>query len=147
MALLADCDLQMEAEFLTLEGAARGIDLHIRASFPDDVRAVCEYKHDVILVGALRSRGAIAAGPATDPDADSSRVYLDEARRLLEALRARNIPVLGIAFVGQANDDSEHTICRIGKVRRLGRLDNVTPLDSEHLRDAFEAGFSIGDFG
>jgi FkbH-like protein len=95
VVLLADCDLQMEAEFLTLEGAARGIDLHIRASFPDDVRAVSEYRHDVILVGALRSRGAIAAGPASDPEADPSRAYLDEARRLLEALRARSpAPIL-----------------------------------------------------
>jgi FkbH-like protein len=95
VVLLADCDLQMEAEFLTLEGAARGIDLRIRASFPDDVRAVSEYRHDAILVGALRSRGVIAAGPASDPDGDPSRAYIDEARRLIEALRARSpAPIL-----------------------------------------------------
>ncbi len=64
----------------------------------------------------------------------------------LEAIRTRNIPLLGIAFVGDADDDSESTICRLGKARRLGRLGTVAPLDSEHLRAAFEAGFSIGDF-
>jgi hypothetical protein len=38
VALLADCDLQMEAEFLKLEGRAHGLDLHIGATFPGDVR-------------------------------------------------------------------------------------------------------------
>ena len=56
MALLGDCDLQMEAEFLELEGRARGFDLRIGATFPDDVRWVGERKHDLILIGALRSR-------------------------------------------------------------------------------------------
>lgn len=64
----------------------------------------------------------------------------------LEAIRARNIPLLGIAFLGQANADSEATICRLGKARRLGRLGPVSPLDGEHLRAGFEAGFNVRDF-
>jgi dethiobiotin synthetase len=64
----------------------------------------------------------------------------------LEAIRARNIPLLGIAFLGEANDDSEAAICRLGSARRLGRLGKVAPLDAEHLRAAFEAGFAIEDF-
>ena len=64
----------------------------------------------------------------------------------LEAIHARNIPLLGIAFLGEANDDSEVTICRLSGARRLGRLGRVSPLDGEHLRAAFEAGFAIEDF-
>ena len=64
----------------------------------------------------------------------------------LEAIRARDIPLLGIAFLGEANDDSEATICRLGRARRLGRLGKVSPLDAEHLRAVFEAGFAIKDF-
>ena len=64
----------------------------------------------------------------------------------LEAIRARNMPLLGIAFVGTANSESETTICRLGAARRLGRLDPVSPLDGAHLREAFAAGFDIEDF-
>lgn len=64
----------------------------------------------------------------------------------LEAIRARAIPLLGIAFIGDAAEDSENTICRIGGEKRLGRLAPVVPLDADHLRDAFQAGFDIGDF-
>jgi len=39
-----------------------------------------------------------------------------------EALRARGIPIHGVAFVGDANEDNEATIAAIGQVRRLGRL-------------------------
>ena len=67
VALLADCDLQMEAEFLTVEGHARGLDLHIGATFPDDVRWVSERKHDLILIGALRSRAGIASASPGEP--------------------------------------------------------------------------------
>jgi dethiobiotin synthetase len=64
----------------------------------------------------------------------------------LEAIRARDIALLGIAFIGEANDDSESIICRLGNAKRLGRLDPVAPLDGEHLAAAFARGFDIGDF-
>jgi dethiobiotin synthetase len=64
----------------------------------------------------------------------------------LEAIRTRNIPLLGIAFLGEANPDSEETICRLGRARRLGRLGPVSPLDGAHLARAFAAGFALGDF-
>jgi len=64
----------------------------------------------------------------------------------LEALRARHIPVIGIAFVGDANEDSERTICSIGQVRRLGRLPWIAPLDASGLAAAFSAAFTIADF-
>jgi len=64
----------------------------------------------------------------------------------LEAIRARNIPLLGIAFIGQANDDSERVICKISGAKRLGRLDPVAPLDEQNLARAFAAGFEPKDF-
>lgn len=64
----------------------------------------------------------------------------------IEALRARGVPILGVAFNGEAEDDSEATICRIGGVRRLGRLGRVDPLDAAGLAQAFAAGFRVEDF-
>ena len=59
----------------------------------------------------------------------------------IEALKRRGIPIVGIAFSGEPNDDSEQTICRIGNVARLGRLPIVDP-----LLLAFRENFSVGDF-
>lgn len=64
----------------------------------------------------------------------------------IEALRKRQIMVHGIAFVGEANADSETTICEIGKVRRLGRLAPLDVIDAGGLANAFAAGFDIIDF-
>lgn len=64
----------------------------------------------------------------------------------IEALRRRNVPLLGVAFVGDENADSEVTIAEMGGVRRLGRLPIVDPLDSETLRSAFAANFDVADF-
>lgn len=64
----------------------------------------------------------------------------------IEALRARRIGLLGVAFVGEANEDSEATICQMGKARRLGRLPRLDPLTPETLRAAFAANFRLEDF-
>ena len=64
----------------------------------------------------------------------------------IEALRRRSIPLLGVAFVGDENADSQRTIVEMGGVRRLGRLPIVDPLDSETLRSAFAANFEVADF-
>ncbi len=64
----------------------------------------------------------------------------------IEALRARGIPILGVAFVGDANDDNEATISQIGGVKRLGRLPILDPLDAATLRAAFADHFRIEDF-
>jgi len=64
----------------------------------------------------------------------------------IEALRHRGVVILGIAFSGDAVEDSEATICRIGRVKRLGRLPRLATLDADTLRAAFAANFSIGDF-
>ena len=64
----------------------------------------------------------------------------------LEAMRMRDIPVIGIAFVGEANEDNEATIAALGNVERLGRLPHLDTLDAESLAAAFAANFRIGDF-
>lgn len=64
----------------------------------------------------------------------------------IEALRARRVPVLGVAFVGDAVEDSEATIAAIGGVRRLGRLPRLDPLDATTLAAAFAAQFRLEDF-
>lgn len=63
----------------------------------------------------------------------------------IEALKHRAIPMLGIAFIGDENADSERTIASFGRVRRLGRLPSLMPLDSATLRQAFAANFSVPD--
>jgi dethiobiotin synthetase len=64
----------------------------------------------------------------------------------LEALRHRSIPVLGVAFVGDENRDTERTITEMGSVRRLGRLPMLHPLTGETLAAAFAESFRVGDF-
>ncbi|MCK8457330.1 MULTISPECIES: dethiobiotin synthase [Sphingomonas] len=64
----------------------------------------------------------------------------------IEALRSRGVPILGIAFVGDAVEDSEATIAALGKVRRLGRLPRLDPLNAATLAEAFAANFDLEAF-
>ena len=64
----------------------------------------------------------------------------------LEALRARGVELHGIAFVGDPVEDSEATICRLGNVRRLGRLPLIPELGAASLAAAFAANFDLSDF-
>ncbi|OPY94365.1 dethiobiotin synthase [Bradyrhizobium sacchari] len=64
----------------------------------------------------------------------------------IEALRKRQIRLLGIAFVGERNPESESAICEIGRVRWLGRLPWITPLTADSLQKTFKSSFVRGDF-
>ncbi|MBY9063719.1 dethiobiotin synthase [Sphingomonas yunnanensis] len=64
----------------------------------------------------------------------------------IEALRVRGVPLLGVAFVGDAQEDSEATIAAIGRVRRLGRLPLLPRLDAAALGGAFTAAFDVAAF-
>jgi FkbH-like protein len=93
--LFGDCDLQMEADFLRREAAARDVDLRVAASFPDDLRLAAERPHQAIFVGALRSRHLVAKGSAADHGGDPAALYLMEARNMIEGLRAHSdAPIL-----------------------------------------------------
>jgi dethiobiotin synthetase len=64
----------------------------------------------------------------------------------IEAMRARDIVIHGVAFIGDENADNERTICEIGGVKRLGRLPRLDPLNVQTLRNAFTANFRLEDF-
>ena len=64
----------------------------------------------------------------------------------LEALRSRGVPVLGVAFIGAANESSEGAIVRFGQVKRLGRLPWLESLTPVTLATAFASGFDLSDF-
>lgn len=64
----------------------------------------------------------------------------------LEALRRRDIPILGVAFIGEENEDTQRIIAKLAEVRALGRLPFVAPLVVERLREAFLAHFRLADF-
>lgn len=64
----------------------------------------------------------------------------------IEALRARGVDIRGVAFIGDANEDSESTIAAMGRVKRLGRLPLLDPLDPATLAAAFAASFDLADF-
>ena len=93
LLLLGDCDLHVESDFLRREAGARGFDLRVAASFPDDVRLAGERRHDAVLVGALRARHGL-----TDPvrsDAPPHAALLAEARALIDGLRRHtSAPIL-----------------------------------------------------
>jgi dethiobiotin synthetase len=65
----------------------------------------------------------------------------------IEALRRRDIALLGIAFIGEGNPETERAICEISRVRRLGRLPRLSPLTRGSLREAFATSFNQADFG
>ena len=64
----------------------------------------------------------------------------------IEALRSRGVPIHGLAFIGNAVEDSETIITEISGIRRLGRLPHIDPLTPETLMAAFAANFDLADF-
>ncbi|MEO8300644.1 MAG: dethiobiotin synthase [Rhizomicrobium sp.] len=64
----------------------------------------------------------------------------------LAAIRARSIPLHGVAFIGEANEESERIITEMGAVKRLGRLPLIEPLTPGRLVDVFAKAFNAADF-
>lgn len=61
----------------------------------------------------------------------------------LEALRARHIPVAGVAFVGDEEPVAQQAIGRMGGAPILGRLPMLDPLDANTLAAAFAAHIEL----
>lgn len=59
----------------------------------------------------------------------------------IEALRRRAIPLLGVAFVGEAHPENERIVGSLGKVPVLGRLPHLDPLSPQTLAAAFARAF------
>ncbi|OEJ65352.1 dethiobiotin synthase [Magnetovibrio blakemorei] len=64
----------------------------------------------------------------------------------LEALRHRNIDVLGVVFVGDENADTICTIADMGRVKVLGRVPLMDDMNAAHLTHIFETHFRRADF-
>ncbi|PWE77197.1 dethiobiotin synthetase [Bradyrhizobium sp. SUTN9-2] len=64
----------------------------------------------------------------------------------IEALRRRQITILGIAFIGERNPQTQTAIREIGRVRWLGRLPLLSALTPEALQTAFKSSFRADDF-
>jgi dethiobiotin synthetase len=64
----------------------------------------------------------------------------------IEALKARDVPLLGIAFIGEPMPDSERTIVEFSGARRLGRLPWLAEVTAEALGRAFAENFTRADF-
>ena len=64
----------------------------------------------------------------------------------IAAIRARAIPLAGVAFIGDAHEESERIIVEMGKVKRLGRLPVIEPLTAGRLAGVFAKTFAHRDF-
>ncbi len=64
----------------------------------------------------------------------------------LEALRKRNIPIIGVAFIGDDNPDNIKTISEMWDIKVLGRVPMLDQIDSETLQRVFDESFNAGDF-
>ncbi|HEY1426817.1 MAG TPA: HAD-IIIC family phosphatase [Caulobacteraceae bacterium] len=131
--LFGDCDVHMEADFLKREAARRGIDLRVAATFPDDASFAAEHGHDIVLVGALRSRHAITAPPEGRAPHEA---YIAEATHLIASLRAHTAaPIL-------IDNLPEPTVQPLGMAERgIGGHRNRFRLANLHLAELVE-GFA-----
>ncbi|MDQ0321721.1 dethiobiotin synthetase [Pararhizobium capsulatum DSM 1112] len=64
----------------------------------------------------------------------------------LEALRSRSIPILGLAFIGEEQAETQRIIAAMGQVRALGRLPLLDPLTPKRLQQAFRDHFTLSSF-
>lgn len=61
----------------------------------------------------------------------------------LEALRVRDIPIAGVAFVGEEEPVAQAAIAHFGQAPMLGRLPLLDPLTVETLQTAFAANIQL----
>lgn len=64
----------------------------------------------------------------------------------IEALKVRDIPIHGVAFIGDENADNMRTIEDFSGVKALGRMPWLEILNAETLAQAFDENFNIEDF-
>ncbi|MFJ6326176.1 MULTISPECIES: dethiobiotin synthase [unclassified Rhizobium] len=64
----------------------------------------------------------------------------------IEAMHHRAIPIFGIAFIGEANPETETVIARLSGVRPLGRLPILASLKASTVSKAFHENFDLNSF-
>ncbi|QPB22923.1 dethiobiotin synthase [Rhizobium sp. 007] len=62
----------------------------------------------------------------------------------LEALKHRAMPILGVAFIGDENAETQRVIAEIGGIRSLGRLPWLSGPTPKTLQKAFAENIDIG---
>jgi dethiobiotin synthetase len=62
----------------------------------------------------------------------------------LEALKHRAMPILGVAFIGDENAETQRVIAEIGGIRSLGRLPWLSRPTPKTLQEAFGENIDIG---
>ncbi len=87
LLLFGDCDVQMEQDFLISAGRGHGLDLHVAATFPDDLSLAAERKHDAILIGALRARHTLTTPAQALNGQSPEALFIAQARYMIEELR------------------------------------------------------------
>lgn len=71
---------------------------------------------------------------------------INHALLSIEALKARNIDIMGIVFVGEENKDNKRTIVDFSGVRNLGSIPNMKKPDRIQLAEAFYYNFDVDYF-
>ncbi len=131
-----------------LDGVA--IDPEVLGELPESSRPLIIEAAGGLLVPITRSRLQIdlisAWGAPVVLVARTSLGTINHSLLSIEALRRRDIPLLGVVFVGDANEDNERTIAESSGARRLGRLPRLEKLGSEELVSAFRDNFDAADF-
>lgn len=63
----------------------------------------------------------------------------------VEALKARGIPIAGIAFIGDPHAENERIVPHLAGIASLGRLPLLDPLDASRLAAAFAAHIDLSE--
>lgn len=71
---------------------------------------------------------------------------INHALLSIEALKARNIDIMGIVFIGEENKDNKRTIVDFSGVRNLGSIPKLDNLDRVQLAEAFYYNFDVDYF-
>lgn len=64
----------------------------------------------------------------------------------IEALKARNIYIMGIVFIGEENRDNKRTIVEFSGVRNLGSIPKLEGIDRVKLAETFYDNFDVNYF-
>jgi dethiobiotin synthetase len=64
----------------------------------------------------------------------------------VEAMNRRNIPLHGIAFIGDENHETQSIIVKMGGVQSLGRLPRLPAVTRDALRQSFSDNFDLSHF-
>lgn len=71
---------------------------------------------------------------------------INHALLSIEALKARDIEIMGIVFIGEENKDNKRTIVDFSGVKNLGSIPKLEDLDRVKLAETFYENFDVDYF-